>query len=68
LFAKPEEENELTESLKNGRVRVQAEISFDSQFANDLQAEFLAYRRPRHVQADRIRLQSSVSSCMLILK
>lgn len=45
LFAKPEEENELVESLKKGRVRVQAEISFDSQFANDLQARVLGVQK-----------------------
>jgi DNA polymerase-3 subunit alpha (Gram-positive type) len=41
VFAKPEEEAMLGKYLSDGYVRVQAEISFDSQYAKDLQARVI---------------------------
>ncbi len=45
VFAKPEEEAELSGRLNKAWVRVQAEISFDSQFAKDLQARALGIQK-----------------------
>lgn len=45
VFSKPEEADELSARLKQTWVRVQAEISFDSQFAKDLQARALGIQK-----------------------
>ncbi len=50
LFVKPEERESIENSLKDAWIRVNAEISFDSQFAKDLQARIVgvqaAFRAP----------------------
>ena len=46
-FAKPEEQASLYEHLNNSYVRVQAEISFDSQFAKDLQARVIGIQKAK---------------------
>ncbi|MDD3197218.1 MAG: PolC-type DNA polymerase III [Eubacteriales bacterium] len=51
LFAKPEDEAVLVENLKSGYVRVQADISFDSQFANDLQARIMGVQQAKRKPA-----------------